>query len=118
VLNKIDAVDPLTRRRLAMRFPDAMQVSAHTGEGLDALRASIAARFADRFEPVRLLVPHSDGAVLARLYELGAPIDERIDRPEGVLVRARLPRRELRRYAPYLIHDARETDLLGWAEKG
>ena len=42
VLNKIDAVDALRRRRLANRFPDALQVSALTGEGLDALRARLA----------------------------------------------------------------------------
>ena len=44
---------------------------------------------------------------LAELYALGAPIEERVDAPEGVLVRARLPRRELRRFAPYLVAEAR-----------
>jgi GTPase len=117
VLNKIDAVDPLRRRRLAARFPEALQISARSAEGLDALRARIAGRFAERFEPVHLLVPHSQGQVLARLYELGAPIDERIDRPDGVVVRARLPRRELRRFAPYLVRDARETEVARRAEK-
>jgi GTPase len=107
VVNKVDAVDPLRRRRLANRFPDALQVSALTGEGLDELRARLADRFGDRFEPVRLLLPHGDGAKLAELYALGAPIEERVDAPEGVLVRARLPRRELRRFAPYLVAEAR-----------
>jgi len=107
VVNKVDAVDPLRRRRLANRFPDALQVSALTGEGLDELRARLAERFGDRFEPVRLLLPHGDGAKLAELYALGAPIEERVDAPEGVLVRARLPRRELRRFAPYLVAEAR-----------
>jgi hypothetical protein len=58
---------------------------------------------------VRLLVPYDEGSALARLYELGAPIDERIDRPDGVLIRARLPHRELRRFAPYLVREAREA---------
>ena len=106
VVNKVDAVDPLARRRLANRFPGALQVSALTGEGLDELRARLAARFADRFEPVRLLLPHSAGGKLAELYALGAPIDEREDGPDGVYVRARLPRRELRRFAPYLVAGA------------
>jgi GTP-binding protein HflX len=106
VVNKIDAVDPLARRRLANRFPGALQVSALTGEGLDELRARLAARFGDRFEPVRLLLPHSEGGKLAELYALGAPIDEREDGEEGVYVRARLPRRELRRFAPYLVAEA------------
>jgi GTP-binding protein HflX len=103
VLNKIDAVNALRRRRLANLFPDALQVSAPTGEGLDALRERIAERFADRFEAVRLFLPYEDGGKLAELYSLGAPIEEREDRPEGVLVRARLPRRELRRFARYLV---------------
>jgi GTP-binding protein HflX len=106
VVNKVDAVDALTRRRLANRFPDALLVSALTGEGLEALRARITERFAERFEPVELLVPYEDGATLAALYALGAPIEDRTDRAEGVLVRARLPRRELRRFARYLVADA------------
>jgi GTPase len=109
VLNKIDAVDALGRRRLANRFPDALQVSARTGEGLDELRRRIANRFAERFEPVRLLIPYADGSRLAELYALGAPVDERADRPEGVFVRARLPRAEVRRFARYLIAEPGEV---------
>jgi GTP-binding protein HflX len=109
VVNKVDAVDAFRRRRLASRFPGALQVSALTGEGLEELRARVAGCFADRFEPVRLLVPYSEGRALARLYELGAPIDERVDRPEGVLVTARLPRRELRRFAPFVVREAQEA---------
>ena len=107
VVNKVDAVDALRRRRLGNRFPGALQVSARTGAGLDDLRARIAELFADRFEQVQLLVPYSEGSVLADLYALGAPIDERTDGPDGVLVRARLPRSELRRYAKYLVAEAR-----------
>jgi len=107
VLNKIDAVDSFRRRRLANRFPDAAKVSALTGEGLDELRARVAAHFADRFEPVRLLIPYSEGARLAELYGLGTPIDERIDGPDGVHVRARLPREALQRYAPYVVAEDR-----------
>ena len=106
VLNKLDLVDPLRQRRLANRFPGALQISARSGEGLPQLRSRVAERFADRFRPVRLLVPYENGRVLKELYDLGAPIEERVDRPDGVLVRARLPERELSRYAPYLIADA------------
>ena len=107
VVNKIDAVDPMHRRRLANRYPDALQVSAVTGEGLDELRALIAERFAERFEAVRLLIPHGEGGKLNELYALGTPIEQREDTDEGVLVVARLPRREVRRFAAYLI--AEET---------
>jgi GTP-binding protein HflX len=111
VLNKIDVVDPLHRRRLANRYPDALQVSALTGEGLDGLRARIAERFAERFESVRLLLPYDEGGRLNELYALGAPIESREDTGEGVLVLARLPRREIARFAPYLVADASADDL-------
>ena len=103
VLNKIDAVDPLRRRRLANRYPGALQVSALTGEGLDDLKARVAERFAERLRSVRLLVPFEEGRVLAELYDLGAPIEERLDTPEGVVVVAQLPQREVPRFAPYLV---------------
>ena len=103
VLNKIDLLDPLGRRRLANRFPQSLQISAARGAGLDELRARVAALFADRFEDVWLLVPYDEGRVLSDLYALGAPIDERRDTGEGVLVRAKLPHRDARRFAAYLV---------------
>jgi GTP-binding protein HflX len=113
VLNKIDQVDPLGRRRLSNRFPGSLQISAATGEGVEELRARIAHLFADRFEDVRLLLPYEEGGKLAELYALGAPIDEREDSEHGVLVRARLPQREVRRFAAYLVADASDE-----AERG
>jgi GTP-binding protein HflX len=107
VLNKIDAVDSRTRRRLTNRFPGALQISAVTGEGLDELRARIGQRFASRFAIVELLVPYSEGGKLAELYALGPPIELREDRPEGVFIRARLPEHELSRFAPFLVAEAR-----------
>ena len=109
VLNKVDLVDPLRRRRLANVFPGAPQVSAQTGGGLDELRATVAHRFAERFEPVRLLIPYAAGDKLAELYELGAPVDERVDRPEGVFVRARLSHADARRFAPFLVLEEGEA---------
>jgi len=50
-----DLLDPLARRRLQSAFPRALQVSAATGEGLDALKERIGELFSDRFEDVRLL---------------------------------------------------------------
>jgi GTP-binding protein HflX len=103
VLNKIDAADDAHRRALGNRYPDALQVSAVTGEGMDALRARIAERFSDLFEPVRLLLPYQEGGKLNELYALGAPIEQREDTSEGVLVVARLPKREINRFARYLV---------------
>jgi GTP-binding protein HflX len=109
VLNKIDRVDPLGRRRLANRFPGAPQVSAVTGEGLDDLREELAHRFDDRWERVRMLLPYEEGGKLSELYALGTPIEEREDTPEGVTLIARLPRRDLPRFAAFLVADSSEA---------
>jgi GTPase len=101
VLNKIDLVDPLGRRRLANRYPDAVAVSARTGEGLEQLKQRVAEFFADRFVDMRLLMPHDRGAALSELYETGAPIIAREDAADGVLVTARLPQRLVSRFEPY-----------------
>jgi GTPase len=108
VVNKIDLVDPLRRRRLASRYPVSLQMSATMGEGLEELRGRVAERFEERFEAVRMLLPYGAGARLAELYALGAPIQERVDRPDGVYIRAHLPRRELPRFAQYLLAEARD----------
>ena len=113
VLNKIDEVDSLHRRRLGNRYPDALQVSALTGEGLEELRERIADRFAARFESVRLLLPYDEGGKLNELYALGAPIEQREDTSDGVLVVARLPRREIRRFARYLVAEAEHGQATG-----
>jgi hypothetical protein len=108
VVNKIDAVDLLRRRRLANAFPDALQISAQTGEGLEDLKARIADRFAERFERVRLLIPYDEGAgsqsctSSARRRGAARPRD-------GVEVIARLPRRELRRYARFLVAETTQA---------
>jgi GTPase len=109
VLNKVDRLDALARRRVEHGHPRALLISASTGEGLDELKSRIAELFSDRFEDVRLLVPYSDGRALAALYDLGAPIAERRDTPDGVRIRARLPRAEASRFARYLV--AGEHDL-------
>jgi GTP-binding protein HflX len=103
VLNKVDRLDALSRRRLANRFPDAVLISAQTGENLDELKHRVAEFFADRYVDVRLLVPHEDGGELSALYSTGAPITAREDAAEGVLVTARLPRELIGRFAAYRV---------------
>jgi hypothetical protein len=69
------------------------------------LKARVAERFGARLRSVRLLVPYEQGKVLAELYELGAPIEERLDTPEGVVIVAQLPQRDVTRFAPYLVSE-------------
>jgi len=109
VLNKIDKVDAVSRKRLANRYPDALQISALSGDELNELRARLASRFADRFEPVQLLIPHDQAGALSELYELGAPIEERRDEAEGVYLIARLSPSSLGRLSRYVIANEKRS---------
>ena len=90
VMNKVDLLDDEQRRELRLRHPDAVQVSAETGEGLDELRSGIAASIVEGLTEVELLVPFDAGERLSELHEIAGDL-EREDREDGVLVRARLP---------------------------
>jgi GTP-binding protein HflX len=89
-LNKADLLDAEHRRELSFRFPKAVQVSAATGEGLDALRETIEGRFLATLRPMELLLPYGEGGSLSELHDVAGQV-EREDTPEGVLVRARVP---------------------------
>jgi GTP-binding protein HflX len=90
VMNKVDLLDSEGRRELSLRHPDAVLVSAETGEGLDELRARIAEEIRRELTEVELLVPFAAGERLSELHEIAGDL-EREDREDGVLVRARLP---------------------------
>jgi GTPase len=89
-LNKVDLLDSERCRELSFRFPRAVQISGETGEGLDALRVEIEARFLSSLERMDLLVPYEEGGSLSELHELAGEL-EREDTAEGVRVRARVP---------------------------
>jgi GTP-binding protein HflX len=89
-LNKIDLLDEDERRALSFRYPRATQVSAATGEGLDALADAIEARFLSSLRAMDLLVPYGEGGRLSELHDLAGDM-EREDTAEGVRVKARVP---------------------------
>ena len=71
VLNKIDLVDELGRSRLARRFPGVPQISAATGEGIEALLAAIGARAPHPEVLLAALVPFARGDLIDRAYTDG-----------------------------------------------
>ncbi len=89
-LNKVDLLDEERHRALSFRFPEAVQVSGATGEGLDELREAIEARFLATLRPMELLLPYEEGGRLSELHDLAGEL-EREDTPEGVRIRARVP---------------------------
>jgi GTP-binding protein HflX len=90
VLNKVDELDDERRRELSYRHSDAVQVSAATGEGLDALAEAVEAKFLSSLRRMDLLVPYDQGSRLSELHDVAGDM-EREDTPAGVRVRARVP---------------------------
>jgi GTP-binding protein HflX len=70
VVNKADVTDPTTFARIKRAEPDALAVSAVTGDGLEELRQLIAGRLPQDVQ-VTLLVPYDRGDVVARVHEHG-----------------------------------------------
>jgi GTP-binding protein HflX len=69
VLNKIDRVeDDGMRTSLRSRFPEALFVSAVTGDGLEALVRRFTEQLADRIRRRRFRIPQSRGGLLAQLH--------------------------------------------------
>src|SRR3954467_13882170 len=67
VMNKVDLLDEQAREELSFRHPDAVQVSAVAGDGLDDLRDAIEARFLATLRTMELLVPYDQGGSLSAL---------------------------------------------------
>ncbi len=100
VLNKADLLDEDARQELRVLNPETVVISAATGEGLEELGEEIEATFAATLADLDLLLPYTAGARLAELHDLAGEI-EREDRPEGVVVHARVPSALAHRFAEF-----------------
>ena len=87
VLNKADLLGGI--ESVARRAPDAVPVSALTGEGLEELRRTIDARLSAGMETIEVTLAGSDGAGLAWLHQHGEVLS-RDDREDGVHLTVRL----------------------------
>src|ERR1700710_227508 len=90
VVNKTDAASGLTLAQLRRALPDAVFVSAHTGDGLDRLRS----RMGELVEPtdttVDVTIPYDRGDLVARMHEAGR-VDATEHTEQGTRVKARVP---------------------------
>jgi GTP-binding protein HflX len=105
VYNKVDLLEPADANELTIREPESIAVSALDGDGLSALRDRIESSFEETLAPLELLLPYSEGGTLAELHDLAGDL-EREDRPEGVLVRARVPAALAHRFADFALNGA------------
>jgi GTPase len=100
-LNKADLVDLEAREALARRWPDAVQISATTGEGVGQLLARLDGELAKLEVEVTLDIPFERGDLVARVHERGEVIKESYSE-QGTHLVARIRREQLVDFGPFL----------------
>ncbi|MGQ9562102.1 MAG: GTPase HflX [Thermogutta sp.] len=96
VINKIDRMtDPARLHRVMERYPNALPVSAKTGEGLVRLSTMVAELLARKFIEVDVETGVGNGKLLAFLITHGELIHESYHDGDRVTVRCRLPEQYL-----------------------
>jgi GTP-binding protein HflX len=90
VVNKIDALDPLEPTQLRGLLPDAVFVSARTGQGIEDLRERLADILGGLDVEVSVLLPYSRGDLLSRIHADGSIISSE-HQEAGTRVCARVP---------------------------
>ena len=101
VFNKIDRLTVDERRRLGEADPSAVLISASTGNGIDDLLDTIAARLALDQQRVSLtfdLAAAADRELLAWLYR-HSRVHSQVTRGDHAMIEADVPRRLLDRVA-------------------
>ncbi len=102
VLNKVDGVAEARRATLLGARPDAVLVSARTGEGLDRLGAALESRLDMAPRSVRLRFSQSDARGIAGVYGAGRVVSHEV-RGDEVHLDVEMPGRLLERYREHLL---------------
>ena len=90
VFNKCDLVDEAERGTLAARYPDAVLVSAHTGEGTDDLIRAIERAATASESTMEVVVPYSRGDITSLAHGKCTVVAESYDE-RGTIMTLRVP---------------------------
>lgn len=108
-LNKVDLLGEGERERLALAYPDAVQVSAATGKGLDALLHRIALEAAEGDVTMTAKIPFEKGLLMKMVHERGQVIREQYE-DGGLLVTAKVPQRLAGVLEPYRVEGTEDSE--------
>ena len=89
VINKADRAPAETCTVLRTKYPDAVVVSARTGEGIDELRTRIEGRLPRPERELRALIPYERGDLINRIHQSGEFVSSE-HTEDGTLVVARV----------------------------
>jgi GTPase len=106
IFNKVDQLNGNgTLTRLREKYPQAVGISARTGEGIPILFAEIGIQLRPKREFLELRVPHEQSAVIARLHAVGEVVS-RSYRGAAARIKARIPPHYHDEFAPYIVREA------------
>jgi GTP-binding protein HflX len=107
VFNKIDRLEhPESAHNHLDRFPNAVAVSARTGDGFASLLAELGSQLRPVRDFVELKVPHEESAVIARLHAVGQVV-ERDYRGNMARFKARIPLHLRAEFSRFIVQDLR-----------
>ena len=108
VFNKVDLLrDPALLYRFLHQFPNAVGISATSGEGIPQLMQELGSQLRPHRDLIALKVPYKDSAVVARLHALSQVVEQKFE-GSSVRLKVHLP--------PYLRNDFAQWIVNG--EKG
>jgi GTPase len=102
VINKVDRAAAETLRVLSASYPDAVMVSARTGNGIEQLRTTIESLLPRPEIEIRALVPYERGDLVNRIHQTGEFLTTE-HRANGTLVAARVSPSLAAELAPYTL---------------
>jgi GTP-binding protein HflX len=94
VLNKVDAADRAQLSAILTRYPHALPISAHTGQGLPQLSAAVSQALSHSFLDVDVETRIDNGRLLAMLSSHGEVLSKRYH-DDRVTVHCRIPQRAM-----------------------
>ena len=103
ILNKIDLLsDPSAARAAVENFPQAVAISARTGEGINDLLAMLRSTLFETFSPILIRLPYQQGQLISLFHEFGQV--ERLEHGrKGVLMQGRIPVRLVAQFKPWQV---------------
>jgi GTP-binding protein HflX len=101
-VNKVDLLDEAQRAGLATRFPGAFYISVKTGEGIEALYASLEDSLSSSADLFRLRITDAEYGLVALLRREAQILEETRD-DEGTTLECRIPARLASKFEKYRV---------------
>jgi GTP-binding protein HflX len=90
VFNKVDRIDPMACQSLRRRYPEAVLISAQTGQGLPELQERLMTVLSSLMRMATIRIPGRDRRWVEQIYRHGQVL-HRCDLDDGVELEARIP---------------------------